>query len=167
MEHNCKPDIAQPAPIISAQVSVIINAFSLTISQTARVLAVSRLTVYDWIKSEESCNAENPKHQRLMAVHGLASQWNSFGIGPLGQAHAPFISDHRSIIEVLSVDPLDMTTLTEVERRLKLLTDNDRDIVLVGEKAARWRTAIESAPPSMEVQESNLENNLRAIRNSD
>lgn len=155
-------------PSVSTQVSTIIEAFSLTISQAARVLGVTRPTVYAWKKSEDACNAERSDHQRLMKIYGLADQWNRFGLGPLGErAHVPFISDHRSIIGLLSVDSLDITTLAEVERRLQLLADKDRDVVLVGEKAARWRAAIGSTPPSMEVQESNLENNLRALRDGD
>ncbi len=163
-----KKQLPKTMPSLSAQVGTIIESFSLTNSHAARVLAITRPTVYAWKNSQDSCNVEVSKHQRLMKVYELAEQWNRYSLGPLGErAHVPFISDHQSIVGLLSNELLDDSVLEEVSSRLQLLSNKDRDVVLVGEKAARWRSAMGGTLPSWETQESNLENNLRALQDVD
>lgn len=155
-------------PPISVAVNQLVSALSLTVSQAARIFGITRPTVYAWRRAEGHVKIEDTNQKRLVQIFGLFREWDRKSLGPLGErAHVPFLSDHRSIVDLLSGDLLDEATLAEVRNRLELLAAKDRENVLVGEKAARWREAIGSEPLSGEALDSNLESNLRARKDVD
>lgn len=155
-------------PPISVAVNQLVSALSLTVSQAARIFGITRPTVYAWRRAEGHVKIEDTNQKRLVQIFGLFREWDRKSLGPLGErAHVPFLSDHRSIVDLLSGDLLDEATLAEVRNRLEFLAAKDREDLLVGEKAARWREAIGSEPLSGEALDSNLESNLRARKDVD
>jgi DNA-binding transcriptional regulator YiaG len=160
--------LAQPAPRISTQVATIIEAFSLTISQTARVLAITRPTVYAWKKSEDSCNTERMDHQRLMKVYDLAAEWNSYNLGPMGDRNVmPFADDQKGIVGYLSSNELTPELLRKISDRMRVLAEPKEHSGLLATRGTNWREAFKKmgiAGPTTEQQDAIQDDNLSRLR---
>lgn len=153
---------------ISTQVTTIIEAFSLTISQAARVLAVTRPTVYAWKKSEDACNSDRADHQRLMKVYDLATEWNNYQLGPMGDRNLmPFEDDRKSIVGHLSSDELTAELLKRISDRMKVLAEPKKHPGLVATRGTNWREAFKKmgiAGPTPEQQVAIQDDNLARLR---
>lgn len=151
-------------PPISDQIEHIIKALSLTITQTARILDVARPTIYEWRKSEGDGNLTEANRRRLSKIFDIAKTWEGYGKGPIGtKVMIPFIDDHRSLLDDLVSDELDMS---RIKNRMRLLAEEPNKDVLVGQREARWREALREQgyeEPSEEEKQANLEDNLRAL----
>lgn len=165
-EESVQPSTTMPS--ISFQVSTIIEAFSLTISQAARVLAITRPTVYAWRKSEDSCNAERTDHQRLMKIYDLATEWQSFGLGPMGDRNLmPFEDDRKSVIGYLSGDELTDELLKKISDRMKVIAKPKEHPGLLATRGTNWREAFRKmgiAGPTPEQQDAIQDDNLTRLR---
>lgn len=157
-----------PVPALDLQVEMIIDAFSLTVSQAARVFDVSRPTVYSWRNKVGIGNVSEKNKERLLNVYELAKYWKELDCGPLGDLNLiPFEDDHKCLIDYLTASSLDIQAVEKIKERLRLLANPDEKTGLVGPGTDHWREAFrkqgfeESTP---EEREANFEDNLRRIR---
>lgn len=158
----------QTVPMISEQIEAVMRAFSLTVTQAARVLNITRPTVYAWKKTEDPCNAEDPKHQRLMKVHDLVKQWLAHDLGPMGDRNlVPFEDDRKSIVGYLSSPDLDDQLIAKIHERLDILANPKAYPGLLAIKGTNWREAFRRqgiAGPTPEQQDAIQDDNLSRIR---
>lgn len=157
-----------PAPTVAFQVETILRAFSLTMTQAARVLGVSRPTVYAWRKITENGKIEGANQERLLQVYKLAREWEERGLGPLGDRNlVPFEDDHLCLLDYLTGDDLDGAAVAKVKERLDLLATHPDDPKAAGHRKINWRESFRKQgfkESSQEEQDASFEDNLRRIR---
>jgi hypothetical protein len=163
-----EPPTSIMAPTIGQQVAAIRHAFSLTVTQAARVLAIERPTVYAWSKQSDPCDAGYSRHQRLMGIHELAQMWMAYGQGPMGdRALAPFSDTPRCMLDYLATGVLNEDTLREIRYRLDLLARSSDDSLVAAHQALDSREGFRKLgfqESTQEERDANFEDNLRRIR---
>lgn len=159
-EPNQEPEGKKP---ISVQVSTVIRAFSLTPSQAAKVLAITRSEVYAWNALDEPCDPGRPDHRRLMRLHELAVQWEAYGKGPMRERNLmPFECDDKCIIGYLADNELDNEGVRNASERIEALANRPERSL-----GTNWREAFRKmgfAGPTPEQQDGIQEDNLSRIR---
>lgn len=167
-DHSEQARASVTMPSISSQINAIIDTFSLTISQAARVLGVTRPTVYAWKKSEDSCSDVRTDHKRLMQVYDLAVEWMSYNRGPMGdQGLMPFRDDQKSIIGSLSSKDLTPEIQAKIRERMRVIARPEKGPGLFATRGTNWREAFERmgvAGPTPEQQDAIQDDNLSRLR---
>lgn len=103
-----RPDIAEMLATIRA-------AFCLSISSLARVMRVQRPTIYSWMRHEVEPRSRSL--QRLRAVWWLADLWLALAKRPLRDEASIPVVDDRSLMDLLSDEPLRGQVIEEHLRR--------------------------------------------------
>lgn len=126
------------------------NAFSLSVTQLAEVIGVSRGTVYTWMKGAVELPRKEQTEARLYEVWGLAKEWRRRSSENLGRlVEAPVSPARASLLDLLTARTLDHAAIHEVLDVLALRLDT---------KARERRRAAEIAPESIrEITADNLE----------
>lgn len=159
---------ALPMPRVCDQVEYILRTFSLNVTQAARVLGVTRPTVYSWRKTAGYGKVEDTNQDRLLLVFKLAQSWLERGLGPLGEkALIPFRDDGMCLVDYLSADVLDESAISRILERFDLIA---AQVVQRGSAVLdsdKWREAFRELgfeDSSPEQQTANLEDNIRRMR---
>ena len=107
---------------IARQVRELQAALSVNKSELARILRVSRPTVYDWLEGGEP-NADN--RLRIRTLVGLVSECRVSANNPLVPRFVRFAlaPGDRSVLELLGEEAIDEVTAKDVIRRAKALGD--------------------------------------------
>ena len=107
---------------IARQVRELQAALSINKSELARILRVSRPTVYDWLDGGEP-NADN--RVRIGALLGLVAEARVSAGSPLVPrfVRSGLESGDRSVLELLGEERIDEVTAKDVIRRAKALGD--------------------------------------------
>ena len=107
---------------IARQVRELQAALSVNKSELARILRVSRPTVYDWLEGGEP-NADN--RLRIGTLVGLVSECRVSANNPLVPRFVRFAlaPGDRSVLELLGEETIDEVTAKDVIRRAKALGD--------------------------------------------
>jgi DNA-binding XRE family transcriptional regulator len=126
------------------------NAFSLSVTQLAEVIGVSRGTVYTWMKGAVDLPRKDVTEARLYEVWALAKEWRRRCSETLGRlVEAPVSPARASLLDLLTKRTLDHAAIYEVLDVLALRLDA---------KAKERRRAAEIAPESIrEITAENLE----------
>ncbi|CAN5472913.1 hypothetical protein BH24GEM3_BH24GEM3_10080 [soil metagenome] len=100
------------------QIDRIQDVFSLTVTDLARVLGVSRPTLYAWLQEEVITPRDPEVAERLREVYEMAAAWEEQVDGQVGRfLKVPVVGD-RSLLELLQQDPWDREA---IERALSIL----------------------------------------------
>lgn len=126
------------------------NAFSLSVTQLAQVIGVSRGTVYTWMKGAVDLPRRDLTEARLYEVWGLAREWRRRSSETLGRlVEAPVSRTRASLLELLSAPTFDQSAIYEVLDVLAQRLDT---------KAKERRRGAEAVPDSIrEITADNLE----------
>jgi len=137
------------------QAREVLAALSASKAQLAKILGVSRSTLYDWLNDREP-NAENTR--RLATLLRLLVEAGVTGAGPLHPGllrHAPN-GDSPSLLEVLCAEPIDEQLASALLQEIKTLAVvRDPTSAAVDSLAADARPSVEEVP--LEVSESGPE----------
>lgn len=88
-------------------------AFSLTVTELAKVLLVQRPAVYSWLAGD--AEPREPNLRRIIEISAIAEHWMAVSDAPLGAGRRlPGPSGHTPL-ELLSQNPLDEGTAAELE----------------------------------------------------
>ena len=141
---------------IARQVRELQAALSVNKSELARILRVSRPTVYDWLEGGEP-NADN--RLRIGTLVGLVAGSRVSADNPLFPRFVRFALEPggRSLLELLGEDVIDEVTAKDLIRRAKVLgdaVDGEREV-----REARLRQA-GFEEPDAEQRRANLATNV-------
>ncbi|MBA4158476.1 MAG: hypothetical protein H0X65_13510 [Gemmatimonadetes bacterium] len=100
------------------QIDRIQEVFSLTVTDLARVLGVSRPTLYAWLQEEVFTPRDPEVAERLRELYEMATVWDEQVSGQVGRFLKVPVVDDRSLLELLQQDPWDREA---IERALSIL----------------------------------------------
>jgi len=162
---NLRMKVADAVPAISTQVERVLTSLSLTKSQAANILGVTRPTLYSWLKTSEHGKVDENHRKRLLQIYSIACYWDQFGAGPLGdRVLVTFIDSQKSVLDLLVEEPLN---LTDLKHRLKLLALSPGHGAQVPNASLGWRERFKNKgyiENSTEIQDDILAYNLRRIK---
>lgn len=94
-----------PAQDVPAALALIRAALSLNTAELARILMVTRPTIYAW--SEGSAEAKLAKRARISSIRALAVEWERLSSHTLGTQVREPSADGRSLVDLLSEEEPD------------------------------------------------------------
>lgn len=116
---------ATPAPAPTAfvtagsQVDAVQEALGLSITDLARLVGVSRVTVYEWLRGKVTVPNSASAQQRLAGLLGVAEQWRQLASAPLGGLmRAVVTADGRSLLDLLAAEMRDTSAIDTALARL-------------------------------------------------
>lgn len=113
-----RPQEGPEALTAREQIDRIQDVFSLTVTDLARVLGVSRPTLYAWLQEEVFTPRDPDVAERLRELYETAAAWDEQVSGQVGRfLKVPVIGD-QSLLELLQQDPWDREA---IERALSIL----------------------------------------------
>lgn len=104
---------ASASELVSAsdRLDTIQNAFSLSVTQLADVLHVTRPTIYAWRQSDVTVPRDTGHAKRLHQLYMLVQKWQTLSPGEMGDiARAP-LGKGDSFLELLKADQWDLTAI--------------------------------------------------------
>lgn len=110
-------EISEVGRRISAeeQVDAIQDALSLTVADMAKVLRVSRPTIYAWLRGNVAAPRDGVTAERLRSVYRLASEWKEQSdLQPGRFVRVPIQENLPSLFDLLCASTLDEKAIREV-----------------------------------------------------
>lgn len=110
-----EPPGAEASEAITAreQIDRIQDVFGLTVTDLARILAVSRPTVYAWLQEEVVVPRDAVVAERLRELYGMAAEWDErVGVSVNRYLKAPVVGE-ASLLELLQRDPWDSEAMRQ------------------------------------------------------
>ena len=136
------------AVVITAadQVHGIQDVLSLTVTQVAEIVGVSRATVYAWIKAEVELPRDTATVQRLRKLHNVATLWRELSPEHLGRLVVAPVSDTgSSLFALLTAHTWDMAAVADtmglLAERLAARAEERRALRARGDDQPRIITA--------------------------
>lgn len=105
---------AHAAQRVERLTEILVN-LGLSIQTLAEVLQVSRPQLYKWLDAEKLISLQKDSVRRLDEVEWLAKSWRTLSVAPLGPWVRERIDGDRSLLDILTVEPL---PTAEIERTL-------------------------------------------------
>ena len=101
----------RPGGAAPERVARIWASLGLNVSETARVLGVQRPTVYAWLADQS--RPQRSHWLRLIAIEDVAAAWMRHSALPIGDEVRRPAVDGRTLVELLSDDPLPLGLIQE------------------------------------------------------
>jgi DNA-binding transcriptional regulator YiaG len=112
VQSDSSPDSERPALTPEEQLDAIQDSLSLSVSQIAEVLHVTRPTVYAWSRGSVSVPKDRADAQRLRALHRVANAWRKRSEYDVGRwLTVPVGDDEPSLLDLLKADQWDEQAL--------------------------------------------------------
>ena len=113
------------APSVAEQLEQLMAALALNKSLLARILRVSRPTIYEWFAGKQP---KQENEERLQGILGLLAQASVAASNPLNArfVRRPRPGSQPSVIELLAEDPIDTRRIVTAMQDARTLTDHDK-----------------------------------------
>jgi hypothetical protein len=114
-----RSELHRPVSVATTQdqITFILSALSLRVTELASVVDVQRPTIYAWLQGDFSPQAENKS--RLRTLFKLASEWRLLSNAPLGKAIRDAQIEGASILDLLKQRKIDETKILKCFNALK------------------------------------------------
>ncbi len=90
----------------AAMVETLRQAFGLNITQLAQVLRIERVTVYAWLRTQESGKLNPSNRRRLWILYRIAQRWCTYAQLPGKYLLECLQNTHTTVFEMLCADDL-------------------------------------------------------------
>jgi hypothetical protein len=132
--------ISQATPLSTREKLMALRRyFSLNVTELSRSLRVERPTAYSWLA--ESAEPHTRNLERLNRLYGLGRSWRRASPTPVGSANKIPLSNGRSLLDLISGEPLDqeaiLASFPEIRALLAIRRSGPRNRQSVAEAGRR------------------------------
>lgn len=167
-QQQVSPYIAQQVlpRSVRRMIELIKETFSLTKSSLARVLGVTRPTVYAWLNLDETA-MDPTNRQRIDSIYELALEWKRKNIRPMGSLVMVPLRGGKSFVDLISADALDHDQIVDAMNSIASYNKDRGPSPFQTRYAEEMQKQLKRRgfeEPGEELQQLNLEKNSRAAQ---